>query len=364
MSWTSTSPAGAKVGEDRLGGGPATPPASSPPAGPGAREGTRPGPATLATPKARLVLPPDADEDDWHAARLAGVTASEIAVILGISPFDSAFSLYWHKTGDVPHTRDTARLSLGRHLEPWIVDQWAWGRDVGELTRPGLVASVERPWQLATPDRLVWEHADPVSALEIKTSGTYESWGPDGSDEIPPYIRAQVLWQLDVLGLAEAHVVCFFLSTQQFRTYEITYDPDDVEFMRHVAEGFLDRVHRQDPPPVDDHSATTDALKELFASVDLSEAEVPDDIAEQHRQACADAKAADAAKRLAENKIRAYLGDAKTARDPDGGKVCSRSVYEQTGLDRDRLRRDFPAAWEACRTTTTIDRLNPTRRKG
>lgn len=318
---------------------------------------------------ARLVLPHDAPRDQWLAARRGGVTASEIATLLGISPFDSPFNLFWQKAGAIPDDYDNERLSLGRHLEPWIAERFADAHPQFHLAAPsGLWASTQRPWQLATPDGRIFDDVcrcgatgdvlcsclvgldePPVAVWEGKTSGTYEEWGEDGSDEIPAYIRAQVLWQMDVLNVGSGHVSCLFLSSQQIRNYVIEYDVADVDLMRLEAVRFLDKVQAQDPPPIDAHHATTAALKHLFPGVDEDEvAEIPMDVAESYRRAKAALKAAQERADQAENALRNAMAGAKQAVDPDGVKVASRSVYERKGYQVE---------------PTTIDRLNPARAK-
>lgn len=334
---------------------------------------------------ARLILPPGADQTDrekWLAERRKGVTASEIAAILGISPFQSPFNLYWQKRGDIGEDFDNERLSLGRHLEPWIAERFAVAHPQFAMQAPaGLWGSVERPWQLATPDGLLFDgtcscgasgdvvcsclvDVEPEGVWEGKTSATYEDWGEDGSDEIPAYIRAQALWQLDVMGVETAYVSCLFLATQSIRTYVIEYDPVDVELMRSAALAFLLRLKAEDPPPIDSHDATTAALKALFPKVEeKTEATVPDDVAEDYRWARQQLAAAKDQAAHAENALRAEMGAAKVALDPDGERVASRSIYERTGVDTERLRSQHPEAWADCRTTSTVDRLNPTRKK-
>src|SRR5258706_13059396 len=102
-----------------------------------------------------------ANEPAWHAARRKGITASEIPVLMGLSPWSSPYALYHRKTGDLPEQEDTTALSLGRYLEQWVADAFA-GRHpefgVGGDGRT-LVARLDRPWQLATPDRVVYDAA-------------------------------------------------------------------------------------------------------------------------------------------------------------------------------------------------------------
>jgi len=311
---------------------------------------------------ARLVLPPDAPREEWLEARRQGVTASEVATVLGLSPWDSAFNLYWRKLGELDEQPDNDAMSLGRHLEPWIADRWAEDHPEWHVQQSGLYASTERAWQLATPDRRLTHHtALATSVLEIKTSGTYEGWGPDGSDEIPPYYRAQVLWQLDVLGLEVGHVTCLFLSSRTRRDYLVRYDEADVKLMREAAQEFMARIERQDPPPIDHHPATTAALKTLHPDVEDVEAEVPDHLATWYADACRALAEAKERKAAIEHKLRAAAGSARRLVTAAGEPVATRSICERSSIDVDRLRREHPDAYAACRTTTTVDTLRPAR---
>ena len=350
---------------------------------------------------ARLILPPDAPREEWLAARRKGVTASEIAVILGISPFDSPFNLFHKKTGTISKDFDNDAMSLGRHLEPWIADHWAADHPDMHLGDAGPWASVDRPWQMATPDRLIydvapadvecgcgpdlhnwrcganvtaaccencptlppsWRSLPASSLLEIKSSGTYDGWGEDGTDEIPPYYRAQVLWQLDTLGLTEAHVTCFFLGTRQRRDYVIPYDETDVKLMREAAQMFLEMVADGEAPSIDHAPATAQALKQLYPlDEDADDAQIPADLASDYRYAKRSLDDAQEHYDLLTNQVRALMGSAKKAMSGEE-KVATRSVYEQTRVDAKQLRAEFPDAYEACRTTSTVDKLTPARR--
>lgn len=323
---------------------------------------------------ARLVLPPDAPRDEWLAARRLGITASEIAVILGISPFDSAFNLYYKKRGEISEDFDNTAMSLGRHLEPWIADRWADDHPEWNVVMGGLWQSEERPWQMATTDRDLYDHApekfamlgayvEPDGVLEIKSAGSYDGWGEDGTDEIPPYYRAQVLWQLDTLGLTEAHVTCLFLSSRSIRNYTIAYDEADVKLMREAAQDFLDMVEQGQVPAIDHTPATAQALKQLYPlDADADDAEVDEDLAYAYSQAALDLKDAQENYDLMVNQVRARMGQAKRA-VCGGRKVATRSVYEQTRVDAKRLRTEFPEAFAACRVASTVDKLTPARAK-
>lgn len=320
----------------------------------------------------RLVLPPELtgpEHPEWFAARRQGVTASEIAAILGLSPWDSAFAIYHRKVGVLGDQPDSDVLSLGRHLEPWIAERWAERHPELHIDVAGLYASDLRPWQLATPDRLIYdgcncgsiEPVDPDALLEIKHSASYDGWGDEGSDEIPVYYRAQVLWQMDALGLDTAYVACLFLSSRTIREYVLTMDEDareDLAVMYGAADAFRARLAAEFPPPVDGSEATTAALQALNPDVDEDrDVVIEDDLAFEYRAAKDIEKSAIGRATRAANAIRLALGDAKRAIDSNGDKVATRSVYEQNRIDVDRLRRERPDVAAEYSATSTVDKL-------
>lgn len=331
---------------------------------------------------ARLLIPPTATYEEWKAKRAelsrTAVTASEIATVLGISPWGSPFNLFHVKRGTITDDYEDDVLSLGRHLEPWVADRWAADHPEFGLELGGLWANTDRPWQMATPDRLLYDAQcycghppgfcqcdvdDLTAVLEIKTSGTYDGWGDDGTDEIPPYYRAQVLWQLDTLDLRIGHVTCLFLASRARRDYVIDYDDGDVKLMRDAAQEFLALVEQGTAPPIDHLPATAQALKRLHPlDEDADDAEIPADLAEDWRFAKASLDDAQDNYDLLTSKVRAAMGSSKRA-VVDGEKVATRSVYPKSGVQIKRLRADFPDAYEACRTTSTVDKLTPSRAK-
>lgn len=313
----------------------------------------------------RLLVPPEAPRDVWLAHRMDGVTASEIPAVMGISPFASAFDLYWRKCGVLSGDFDSDRLSLGRHLEPWVADRFAEAHPEFAVSLAGLFGSDARPWQLATPDRLLYDAGrrgllvdEPIAVWEGKTDATYQGWGEDGTDIVPTYIRAQVLWQMDVMGVPVGYVSCLFLASQQTRHYVISYDAADVAAMRDGAARFLKRLDEGDPPPLDDHRATTAALQQLYPAVDEDEQiTVSAELAAEYRAACAEQKRAEQRQAEAANRLRAALGEGKRAIDPAGITVATRSVYDRTGVDAKRLRAERPDVFAEYRTSSRVDQL-------
>lgn len=306
-------------------------------------------------------LIPAKDEAEWLAARRQGITASEIAVVMGLSSWSSPYALYHQKLGILPPVEDSPAMERGRVLEPYIAGKFAQAHEDDFLLFGDgrqLFAHDERKWQLATPDRLiaddmrfdfdgddVIEVFEPVAVAEFKTASSMDEWGEPGTDEIPVHYRAQVLWQMDVMGVHKAHVAVLDIGRWQVREYVIEHgstpeeaDGDDASecdiccdilMMRDAGREFLGRIGRQDPPDVDWRPATAYALKQLHPSLEARNVVVPGSLAKRYRAACKAVKSAEQRKRLAENLLRARMGTAQAAYDGATGQVlATRQVYD------------------------------------
>lgn len=329
------------------------------------------------------LLPPGTGPHDgrWHELRRAGVTASEIAAVMGLSPYDSPFNLYWSKVNDW-RWGGNEYTGVGRHLEDAIADWWMAECDPIENLADGpagLYAHPDRPWQLATPDRLLYLACDScdgrggvggdpcadcmmagyrpddlVALLECKwVAQSWDGWGEPGTDEIPVYYRCQGLWQADVMGVDTVYFPV--LGPTGFRAYLVRRDErgeEDLRMMRGAALKFVGRLHDLNPPDLDSHTATADALRKLHPSLGSGDVEVSLDLAERYRLARLERDDAKARVAQCEAEIRAALGG-DYARAVYGKRlVASRSIFERRSDDEHELLA-LDDGWP------TTDRLNP-----
>ena len=295
-------------------------------------------------------LIPTAGEAEWLEARRQGVTASEIAVIMGLSPYSSPYALFHQKLGILPPDDDKAVYERGRVLEPYIAEKFAAAHPefIPFGTGRELYFHDDRPWQMATPDRLLLTgELVPVSLLETKTDAGDE-WGDEGTDDIPVHYRCQVLWQMDVMGVSRAYVACLRMRQWDIREYVIEHHPShvdrlavatpdyehdcdickDILLMRTAARDFLDRIDLKEAPDVDWRPATAYALKQLHPSVEDTDAMVSDQLARWYWAACRNAKHWDQRKKLYEARLREQMGSSRRAWTAIGSEqVARRDVY-------------------------------------
>jgi putative phage-type endonuclease len=321
----------------------------------------------------RLVLPGSAPEAEWLEARRHGITASEIAILMGLSPYSSPFALYHRKTGALPQEEDKAVFERGHVLEPYIAEKFAERHPEFDVAGDGRTLWVhpERSWQLATPDRWIAETGldnefEMLAVLECKTDAGGD-WGDEGSDDIPVHYRAQVLWQMDVMGVTTGYVACLLVRPWKVRVYELTLDHAaqiDLKVMRNEAREFLDRIDLGDPPDVDWRPATTDALKKLHPGLEDREVVIPPRLRISYRAAVRRYDEAKRRKAEMTNRMLAAIGTGKRGINGYTSEtVATRSVYSESRIDPSKLRESYPDAAAACAKTSTVTKLTPAKPK-
>jgi putative phage-type endonuclease len=304
------------------------------------------------------VLVPTANEAEWLAARRKGVTASEIAVIMGLSPYSSPYALYHQKLGILGSADDNAAMERGRALEPHIADKF--GSLHPDLAALGdgreLYAHPARGWQMATPDRLVFPYHGPfqapVAVLECKVDGGSSDWGEPGTDEIPVHYRCQALWQMDVMGVGTAHVAC--LRVQQWDLCEYVIELDDaaradLKLMRTEALDFLARLELGDVPDLDWRPATIAALKSMHPNEGTEDVGIRRSLVIQYQAAVRHAERAGRRKDEMTARMLAAIGDGRAAVDcRTGDVVATRSVSHPKKVSTKLLRERYPAIAAEC----------------
>lgn len=290
--------------------------------------------------------------EEWHAARSQSVAASEVAALVGLSPYVDVFDLWWQKRTGTSSQKESAAMRRGSRLETAILLDFADAHPELDVQLPGLCRSLDRPWQVCSPDGVAFEagptwaeqEREPVAVVEAKTDAG-DTWGDPGTDQVPIHYRVQALWQMDTLGLN----VAFFPVWRGFgyREYFVEYHEGDVLILRAAAEEFLESVRADRQPEVTAHKASLRRLRRLHPSVVDGEVEIPASLQRQWLAADRLAKAAEARRDLAGHRIRAAMGDYRVA-TVGGKKAFSRSVYDVA---------------ERVQTVQahTVHRLNPTK---
>jgi putative phage-type endonuclease len=255
--------------------------------------------------------------DDWHAARANGLGGSEIAAVLGLSKWESPLSLWLRKAQMIPlDTDDKPEMEAGRRLEPAICQKFADAHDLGGLLQPAATyRHSDRPWQIANPDRFIYDlDGNVVALLEAKFAIYDEEWGDPGTDEIPPYYLAQTRWYLEVFGLDTCYVEVFVGSQGEFREYVVKADATDQAFLTREAEQFMQSITAGQRPPIDGHDETYRAIRALHEGIEHDlDVELTSATFFEYLDALRAEKAAGEAKKKAASQVLEEMGEARRA---------------------------------------------------
>ncbi|MFF2475135.1 YqaJ viral recombinase family protein [Streptomyces sp. NPDC058066] len=258
----------------------------------------------------------------WEEARTGlTITATEIAAVVGLSPWQSRFSL-WHKKSGlaVPPFEMTPAVEWGNRLEDAVADKWQ-DEHPGFLAAPaGTWRHRDRNWQRATPDRLIYRQAatefeapdQAEELLEVKTSPFGDDWGPAGCDEVPLHYRCQVLWQMDTLGLRRTHFAVL-IGGYDYRECTVDYDEAEAQILRDAADRFLDDVRNGNRPPIDGADATYQTIRVQPDGLDDVDVEIPLEDAARYEIAQLGMQAAKTELTAAKGVLLDHIGTGKRA---------------------------------------------------
>ncbi len=280
------------------------------------------------------------------------VTASKVAAILGLSPYDSPLSC-WHKMkGNVPLEQETEDHRRGHYAEPAIL---AWWRDQHGITDPAewidqpQYTRQDLPWAAATPDLATHDGEgdlplkvgdERLVLVEAKTARSLDEWGEPGTDEIPAYYYVQTQFQMHVSG-AERCYVPVWGSWFEMAEYVVDYDPGIAAGIIARCAEFWASLEADTPPPLDDTVATLQTLKALHPDIEPGEqVELDADTAIEFIHAKNALKAAEARARAAQSAVLNAMGSAQYAHHGDvrvarrqparGGSVSLYQVAQTT----------------------------------
>lgn len=194
----------------------------------------------------------DEAHQNWLEARKIGIGGSDIAAILGLSPWRTPYQIWLDKTSPTTLDTPTLQMEIGTELENLVATLYEreTGRSVQryntQLQRDVCVGNIDR---LVIPEGAkVASHKGSIRTslgLECKTSST-EEW-----DEVPVYYQTQVQWYMGLTDCLTAFdIPVLFLGWKKtFRIYRIERDQRMIDAMQTLArKWWQDHVIGNIPP--------------------------------------------------------------------------------------------------------------------
>lgn len=279
---------------------------------------------------------------EWLAQRRTGIGGSDVAAILGLSPWRTPYQVWEDKTGRSEEQPETPALYWGRLLEDPIRQAYA-DRTGLTVTKPDrMFTSEEHPFMLANLDGI----ASDGRIVEFKTTSRADGWGEEGSDEIPDYYQTQVQHYMSVMG-AERADVGVLIAGRDFRIYTVEADAELQQMLIEEEAKFWELVKTDTPPGV---NCTTDAARRWrtatankVLSADAEMLSVWEDLCAIRHQIDVLKEEEDALKAL----IMRAMKDAVSLK-ADGKTLASLSLPSaRKTVDTKRLKEEFPNVYES-----------------
>lgn len=209
-----------------------------------------------------------------------GIGGSDIAAILGLSPYKTALELWLELVGRSTNgERDLLHLRFGQHAESFISREYERRTGFYTHTHIQTIFHAEHDFMYGHVDRFVSEEQNDdfswktggtcARILECKTASVFNKaeWGEDGSNEVPAAYLLQCVWYMAITGCNKADLAAL-IGNNDFRVYTIERDLElEGLVLDHAHKFWFDHVLTKSPPPV---AGLTDAQllypKELCAS--------------------------------------------------------------------------------------------------
>lgn len=195
------------------------------------------------------------DRAAWLAERRSGIGGSDIAAILGLSPWKTAVDVWLDKTGQKTDDTigDAEAVRWGALLEDVVAREYA-DRTEHNIQRVNrILRHPAHEWAIGNIDRAVLIDGSRVRVaddggtllgaqglLEVKTASAYKAgeWGRAGDDDaVPLHYQAQCMWYLAITGQPWCDVAAL-IGGQRMVVRRIHRDDETIAAMLERAESF------------------------------------------------------------------------------------------------------------------------------
>ena len=199
---------------------------------------------------ANAVKTSNLSRQDWLALRQSGIGGSDIAAIIGVSPYATAYDIYQSKTQ--PVNEDTNEFAYwGTVLEDIVAREFSKRSGLKIQNVNFLMRHPEHRWAIANIDRAIINRdvsgnvrfkdgkltTDQI--VEIKTASEYvgKNWGNEDSDEVPDQYQCQAQWYMGVTGVDVCHMAVL-IGGNKYRQYKIERHQDFIDYLFEAADSF------------------------------------------------------------------------------------------------------------------------------
>lgn len=184
-------------------------------------------------------------KEEWEEWRRKGIGGSDVAAVMGVSPWKTAFELYNEKHRVTPAIDDDegwAAKEIGSALEDTVIKMFERKTGLKALKIKILYRHPLYSWMQANIDAIVELEDGQRGILEIKTShpGRAKEWSNDG---VPYEYELQGRHYMAVMDMDFCFFCCLFLGEYEpivrFISRDMDMEAEIIEAERHFWNDFV-----------------------------------------------------------------------------------------------------------------------------
>lgn len=257
---------------------------------------------------------------------LAMISPSKVGAIMGLSRWESPYSLWCRMKGLLPPEKPKDAYDLGHDIEPFAANRWR-RKNPGWLLSPGEVQFVVDPEHfgfpaMATLDRrgVRGRSRRVVEFKMARDQNDADKWGDDLSGDLPADYWTQVLVSMLFTGWTDlpGQLLAMGPRIGDERIYEVVYDADakqEAAFIIEECRQFYRSLSGDTAPDLDDSVATYETVRQQHPDIEKgAEVELSSELADEYLTATADLKVVESAARLAKTRVLDVMKNAQYAR--------------------------------------------------
>ena len=299
------------------------------------------------------------ERNAWLAERKTGIGGSEVAAILGLSPWATPVTVWLDKTGRSAPKEENEAMRIGTELEDFVARRYCQetGNTVQRFTK-----MIHKGCMLGNFDRLVVPHGAKVASHmgEIRTDTLLEckTGSREWEDGVPLYYQTQVLWYLGLEPkLQHADVAYLNLNYKHFEIHRVERDDEVIKTLQERAQAWWVEhiVNDKIPEPMNEVDckllwAKSNPGKKVTATSETVE------LIESLKKVKDDYDRISEDKKKLESDIKAKFGDAEVLVGLDGKPLATwKSSKDKEVVDWKAIAAEFNPTKEIIAKHTTLE---------
>lgn len=212
----------------------------------------------------------NATREEWLKVRKLGLGGSDMAAVLGLSPWRSPIDVWLDKTSDTVEEKESEPMYWGNVLEEVVAQEFAKRSGYKVRNNNFTLQSEAYPYLLANIDR---EIVGLDAGLECKTANAFKAIEWDG-DNVPDAYYIQCQHYMAVTGKSSWWIACL-VGGNTFHYKEIKRNEEVIAAIIDTGAAFWELVKNKTMPAPDDTKQCENALKKLYQKSNGQSVELP-----------------------------------------------------------------------------------------